>query len=147
MQSSRGTFGIHFDTQRDAVVHGDCQRLGASHTAESGGHRECARQGTAETLAGDGGEALVGPLQDALCADVDPGPGCHLPVHGQPEVFEAPELVPVAPFRHQVRVCDEDPGRPLVRAQYPDWLSGLDQHRLVVAERGEGLDHGVVGVP
>jgi hypothetical protein len=47
-------------------------------------------------LAGDLGEALVGALQDPLRADVDPRPGRHLPVHGEAEVLEAAELVPVA---------------------------------------------------
>ena len=71
-------------TQIDhAAVHGHGQRLGAAHAAEPGGQRDRPGEAAAEPLGGDGGEGLVGALQDALGADVDPGAGRHLPVHGQ----------------------------------------------------------------
>ncbi len=96
---------------------------------------------------GDLGEALVGALQDALGADVDPRARRHLPVHRQAEVLEAAELVPRAPLGHQVRVGQQHPRGPLVGAEHPDGLARLHEHRLVVGQRGERPAHGVEGVP
>ena len=75
---------VDVDDQRDAVVERHRERLRAAHPAAAAGHGERAGQCPAEPLGGDGGERLVGALQDALGADVDPRPGGHLPVHGQP---------------------------------------------------------------
>ena len=93
--------------------------------------------------ASDLGETLVGPLEDALGADVDPRPGGHLPVHGEAQVFESTELVPVRPVGHQVGVGDQYPWRPLVGAEHADRFARLDQHRLVPFERGERVQHRV----
>ena len=45
-----------------------------------------------------GDEGLVGALQDALRADVDPRAGGHLPVHREAELLEPAELVPGRPL-------------------------------------------------
>ncbi len=128
---------VDVDDQRDAVVERHRERLRAAHPAAAAGHRERAGQRPAEPLGGDGGERLVGALEDALGADVDPRPGRHLPVHGQPGLLEAAELGPVGPVADQVRVGDQHPRRPLVGAQHPDRLARLDQHGLVLAELGQ----------
>ena len=93
---------------------------------------ERAGEGAAEPLGGDGGERLVGALQDALGADVDPRAGGHLAVHGQAELLEPAELRPGRPVADQVGVGDQHPRRPLVGAQHADRLAGLHEHRLVV---------------
>ena len=92
-------------------------------------------QRAAEAAAGDLGEALVGALQDALRADVDPRPGGHLAVHRQAECLEPAELVPRRPVGHEVRVGDQHARRPLVGAEHADRLARLHEQRLVVAER------------
>ena len=88
---------VDVDDQADAVVEGDGQRLRAAHPAAAAGQGQRAGQGAAEPLLGDGGEGLVRALDDALGADVDPRPGGHLAVHGQPELLQPAELRPVGP--------------------------------------------------
>ena len=124
--------GIDLDRQADAAVHRHRERLRAAHAAEAGGHHEPSLQGAAEVLAGAFGERLVGPLQDALRADVDPGAGGHLAEHGEAERLEAAEFVPGRPARHEVRVGDQHPRRLVVRAEDADRLAALHQQRLVV---------------
>ena len=138
---------VDVDAQRHAVVHGDGQRLRAAHAAEAGGERDGAGQRAAEAAAGDLGEALVGALQDALRADVDPRARRHLPVHREAELLEPAELVPRRPLGHQVGVGDEHPRRPLVGAEHADRLARLHEHRLVVGQALERADHRVEGVP
>ena len=91
-------------------------------------------EGAAELLRGDGGEGLVGALEDALGADVDPGTGGHLPVHGQAEGLQAAELLPVGPVADEVGVGDQDARRPLVGLHDADRAAGLDEHRLVLLQ-------------
>ena len=138
---------VALDADGHAAVHGDGQRLRAAHAAEPGGQRDRPGQRAAEALGRDGGERLVGALQDALGADVDPGARGHLAVHGQAELLQAAELLPGRPLRDQVGVGDEHPRRPLVGLEHPDGLAGLDEERLVVVEVLEGRDDRRVGVP
>ncbi len=93
------------------------------------------------------GEGLVGALQDALRADVDPRAGRHLAVHGETQRVQAAELVPVVPVAHEVGVGDEHARRPLVGLEHADRLARLHQQRLVVLEALEGGDDGVEGLP
>ena len=155
---------VDVDHEYDAAVHRDRERLRAAHAAAAAGDRERAGQRAAEALLGDGGEGLVGALDDALGADVDPAAGGHLAVHGQPEVLEAAELGPVGPVGDQVAVGDEHARRPLMCAHDADRLARLHEHGLVgfqrlqrAAERverlpaacssaGAAVDHEVVGV-
>ena len=138
---------VDVDDQADAVVQGDGQRLGAAHPAAAPGQRQGAGQGAAEPLLGDGGEGLVGALDDALGADVDPGAGGHLAVHGQAQLLQPAELRPVGPVRDQVGVGDQHPRRPLVGPHHPDRPAGLDQHGLVGLQVAQRADHGVEGAP
>ena len=89
-----------------------------------------------EALGRDGGERLVGALQDALGADVDPRAGGHLAVHRQAELLEAAELLPVGPVADQVGVGDQHARRPLVRAHHADRSPALHEQRLVQLEVG-----------
>ncbi len=100
-------------------------------------------QRSAEPPARDLGEALVGPLEDALRADVDPRARGHLPVHREAERLEPSELLPRRPVRDQVGVRDEHPWRPFVRAEDPDRLARLHEHRLVGLERAQRGDERV----
>ena len=83
----------------------------------------------------DRAEGLVGALQDALGADVDPRAGRHLPVHHQALGLELAELLPVRPVANEVRVRDQHARRPLVGAEHADRLAGLHQQGLVVLQR------------
>ncbi len=67
-QSSR----IDINEQADALIHRDGERLGATHATATGGQRERARESAAELARRHGSERLVGALQDALGADIDP---------------------------------------------------------------------------
>ncbi len=138
---------VDVDDEAHAAVQRDGQRLRAAHAAAAAGDGERARERAAEPLGGDRGERLVRALQDALGADVDPRARGHLAVHGEAELFEAAELRPGGPVADQVGVGDQHPRRPLVRAQHPDRLAGLHEHRLVVRERGEGAHHRVERAP
>ena len=61
---------IHGDD--NTVVHGNCQRLCAAHTAETSGEGDGACEGSVKALASNSAEGFIGALQDALGADVDP---------------------------------------------------------------------------
>src|SRR6478752_6618574 len=138
---------VDVDDQAGAAVHGDRERLRAAHPAGAAGQREGAGQGAVEAFLGDGGERLVGALHDALRADVDPRAGGHLAVHGQAELLQPAELGPGGPVADQVRVGQDDPGRPLVGAHDADRPAGLDQHGLVGFQRGQRAHHRVEGAP
>ena len=138
---------VDVDHQADAAVERHRERLGPAHAAAAAGEGERAGQRAAEALGGHGGEGLVGALQDPLGPDVDPGAGGHLAVHGQAEVLQPAELRPGGPVADQVGVRDQHPRRPLVGAQDADRPAGLDEHRLVVGERGERADHRVEAAP
>ena len=138
---------VAVDDDGHAAVHGHRERLGAAHAAQPGGQRDRAGQRPAEPLGGHGRERLVGALQDALGADVDPRPGGHLAVHGQAERLQAAELLPGGPLRDQVGVGDEHPRRPFVGAHHPDRLARLDQQGLVALEVVQGAHDRVVGRP
>ena len=80
-------------------------------------------------------EGLVGALDDALAADVDPGARGHLAVHHQAQAIELVEVLPGRPVRHQVGVGDQHARRVGVGPEHADRLARLDEQRLVVAER------------
>ena len=126
---------VDLDADRHAAGHRHRERLRAAHPAQAAGERDRAGQGAAVALVRDRRERLVGALQDALGADVDPRARGHLAVHRQPERLEAPELVPVRPVAHEVGVRDQHARRPLVRLHDADGLAGLHEQRLVVRER------------
>ena len=119
------------------VVHGHGQRLRAAHAAQPGGEGDGAGQRAAELLLRDRAEGLVGALQDALGADVDPRAGGHLPVHHQALGLELAELLPIRPVANEIRVRDQHARRPLVGAEHADRLAGLHQHGLVVLESAQ----------
>ncbi len=120
-------------TRQVPLVHGDGERLRAAHAAEAGGDHEAAGERAAEVLAGALGEGLVGALEDALGADVDPRAGGHLAVHGQPQPLQAAELVRGGPVRHEQRVGDQHARRVGVGAEHRHRLARLHEQRLVVA--------------
>ncbi len=139
--------GVDLDAQGDPSVHGDGQRLRAAHPAEPAGERDRAPQRPAEPLMRALGQRLVGPLQDPLGPDVDPGARGHLSVHGEPGRLELAERVPIRPLGHEHGVGDQHPGRQRVRPEDAHGLARLHQERLVVAERLERSHDGVERLP
>ena len=105
------------------------------------------RSDAAEVLARQLGERLVGPLEDALRADVDPRARRHLPVHRQAGALELAERVPVRPAPDEVAVGDQHARRPLVGAEDGDRLAALDEQRLVVGEAAQLPDDRVERLP
>ncbi len=146
-EPSLDALAIDLDEKADAAVQGDGERLGASHSSEASGEHEPAGQRAAEMLAGTGAEGLVGSLQNALCADVDPGARGHLSVHREPHRLVSPEVLPVAPLGHEERVGDEDPWRVRVRLEHSDRLAGLDEQGLVSLEAPERPHDRVIRLP
>jgi hypothetical protein len=147
VQAPGQALGVDLDAQGDALVHGHGQRLGPAHAAEAGREHDLAPEAVPALLLGDGGEGLVGALEDPLGADVDPGPGRHLPVHGQPGRLQLPELVPGGPLGHQQGVGQQHPGGEAVGPEHPDRLARLDEQGLVVAEPAQGGHDPVEGGP
>ena len=147
LQPARDAGGVALDADRDAVVHGDGERLGATHAAQPRGQGDGPGERAAEPLAGNSAERLVRALQDPLGADVDPRAGGHLAVHHEALALQLAEVLPRGPIPHEVGVRDQHPRRPLVGAEYPDGLAGLDEQGLVVGEGGERGDDGVEGLP
>ena len=141
------TSRVDVDDEAHAAVERHRERLRAAHAAAAAGQRERAGEGAAEALGRHRGERLVGALQDALRADVDPRAGRHLAVHGQAELLEPAELRPRRPVAHEVGVGEQHARRPLVRPQHADRPAGLDEQRLVVRERRERPHDRVVARP
>ncbi len=136
---------LHAD--HDPAVHRDRERLRAAHAAQTGAHHDAARERGAELLLRERGEGLVGALQDALGADVDPRAGGHLAVHHQALSLQLAEVLPVRPSRHEVGVGDHDPGRHPVRAEHAHGLARLHEEGFVVREVQQRAHDGVEAVP
>ena len=139
---------IDLDAEERGAVHGGGQRLGPAHAAQAGGER---RSGPAEVAAempaGTGGERLVGALQDALRADVNPAAGRHLAEHRQAHRFQPAKFFPRRPLRHQQAVGDQHARGQFVRADDADRLARLHQQRFVVVELAQRGDDGVEVLP
>ena len=140
---------VDFDADEHGAAHRRRKRLRPAHSAEPGAdHQPPGEIVRPEVLPPRRRERLVGALQDSLGADVDPRPGGHLAVHDQAGALELAELLPGGPFRDQVRVRDQHPGRVRMRAQHADGLPALHQQGLVVRQgperRADPLEAGPV---
>jgi hypothetical protein len=101
-------------------------------------------QRAAEPLGRDGGERLVGALQDALGADVDPRARRHLAVHRQPERLEPAELVPGRPLGTRLELAISTRGaHSWVRKTptgLPDWTSSVSSSSRSCSERDDRVE-------
>ncbi len=138
---------VDLGREERGAVHGRGEGLGAAHASQARAHDEPPREVAPEVLLPGGGERLVGPLQDPLGADVDPGARGHLPEHDEALGLELAELLPGRPVGDEVRVGDEDARGVRVRADDPDGLPRLHQQCLVGGELAERLHDRVVGGP
>jgi hypothetical protein len=137
------------DLDRNAVSagHHRGERLGAAHATEPPGQNPLALEVAAIMLAAHLGEGLVGALDDALAADVDPAAGRHLAVHHEAGAIELVELLPGRPFGHQVGVGEKDAGCILVGLEDADRLARLDEQGLIFLQSLKRLNDLVVGRP
>ena len=138
---------IHVGAEEDACVHRRGQRLRATHAAQAAAHDEPVLQRPAEVPRGRRGERLVGALQDALRADVDPRAGRHLPEHDLVLGFELAEVLPRGPLPDQVRVGDEHARRLRRRLEHADGFSRLHEQRLVRFEAPQRRDDELEALP
>src|SRR3546814_19413918 len=107
------------------------ERLRTAHPAEPGGQDPLARRVARKVTPRNFGEGLVGALNDALAADVNPRPRGHLTVHHQHGAIELLEMLPRRPMRHEVRIGDQHARRVLVLAAAANRIARLDTHVLV----------------
>ena len=120
---------LALDGERDGAGEGRGERLRPAHAAEAGGEDPAAGEAAAVVLPAGLDEGLVGALDDALAADVDPRARGHLAEHHQALAVELVEVLPGGPLRHQVRVGDQDARRVGVGAEHADRLAALHQQR------------------
>ncbi len=147
LEAASGACFVHLDHQGDALVHGDREGLCAAHPAQARGEHDAAAERAAEVLPRQFRERLERALEDPLRTDVNPRPGCHLPVHRQALALEVAEDVPGRPLADEVAVRDQDPRRPLVCPQHAHWLAGLDQQGLVVRQPAQLVHDRVERLP
>jgi len=80
------------------------------------------------------GKRLECSLNNPLTADVNPGTGGHLAVHGEPQALEPIEFWVIIPLTDKIRVGDQDTRCLIMRPEFPDRFSGLHEERFVVLE-------------
>src|SRR5579884_697788 len=105
------TRGVHVDAEKARAVHGCSQGLSTAHSSHTAAHDQLASEGSAEMLPSGGCEGFIRALHNALAADVNPGTGGHLAVHGQPQFFETVKLIPIRPPADEVSICNQNARR------------------------------------
>ncbi len=141
------TRGVDFDADADATGEFNRKRLRATHASEASGHGDGSCKGVVEVALCCPLEGLVGPLQDALGADVNPGAGGHLAVHHEAGLVELVEDFPCGPVRDEVGVGDENAWSEWLGFENGDRLTGLNEEGLVVFEAVERFDDAVEAFP
>ena len=134
-QARADLVGVGLGDQADAAEHArDRDRLRRAHPAEPGGHDQPPGERAAEVLARDLGERLVGPLQDALGADVLPAAGGQAAPREQVAALELVERLRRGPAADEVAVGEQDGRRARAGRQDRDRLARLDDERLAVLQ-------------
>jgi hypothetical protein len=86
-------------------------------------------------------------LKNALRANVNPGPGSHLPKHNQAFLVQDIEIILRCPMGHQVRICDQYARRVRVALENRHRFAGLNQQRLIIFQVAQRLEDSVKGFP
>src|SRR5262249_25770834 len=136
-----------FNAQEGGVVHRGGERLSAAHTAKAAADDQSAGQAAAEMATSAGSEGLVGTLENALSADVDPAAGRHLAEHRQTHRLQPTELFPSGPLRNQQAIGNQHARSQGMAAKDRDRLAGLNEERLIALQLAQGRDDGVEGLP
>ncbi len=138
---------IHLHHQGHALVHSHRQRLSSAHSSQASSEHELALQAGLKVLLRGRSEGLVGALEDALGADVDPASGGHLAVHHQTLGVELVKVLLCGPLAHQVRVGDEHARGVGIGAKDAHRLARLHQQGLVVGQVLQRRDDGIEAGP
>jgi hypothetical protein len=147
LQASPRPARVHLHDQAYPLVHRDGQGLGAAHLPQARRQHPLPLKTAPEMSPGTGRQRLVGSLEDALRADIDPGPGRHLAEHDQALALQLVEDLPGGPVGDQVAVGDQDAGGQLVGAEDGDRLAGLHQKGFVGLQVAEGFQDRVEAFP
>src|SRR5208283_755506 len=107
---------IHFDADHDTLVHGDREWLRASHASEAAANDNFSPERGVPVFLSKSGKGFVGPLEDTLRPDVDPGPCGHLTIHHETFLLQLVKVIPVGPAGHQIRVGDQNTRCPAMSA-------------------------------
>src|SRR6266550_5698670 len=94
-----------------------------------------------------GGKRLECALHNPLTADVDPGPGGHLSVHGEAHALEPIELRVVVPLSDEIRIRNQDAWCFVVCPEFSHGLSRLHKKGLVIFEIAQGSDNRIESFP
>ena len=70
-----------------------------------------------------------------------------MPVHDEAQLFQLVKFFPVRPVAHQVRVANQHAWRVFVRLKDSDRFARLHQQGLIVFQRLQRVDDGVVALP
>ena len=138
---------LALDREARRAGHHGGQRLRATHAAEARGQQPAPGETAGVMLPTHLDERLVRSLHDALRADVDPRARGHLAVHHEPLAVELVEMLPGAPARHEIGVCEQDAWGVRMRFEHADGFAGLDQQSLVGLESPERRDDRIVALP
>jgi hypothetical protein len=136
-----------FDRDHRQPRHLRRERLRAAHASQARGEDPFAFGLPPVMLPDSFGKGLVGALDDALRADVDPRARGHLAEHHEALAVELVEVVPRGPPGHEVGIRDQHARRVGVGLEDGHGLPGLHQQRLVVAEGAQRREDRVEAFP
>ncbi len=139
--------GINLHGDAHAPGQLDRQRLRAAHAAQTSRDSDRALEAATEVLVCRARERLVGALQDALRANVDPASGGHLAVHHQARFVQTVKFLPGGPVGHQIGIGENHARGELVRPQHGHRLAGLNQQGLVVFQTVQRFHNLVESLP
>ena len=133
-QAEVDAVGVTLNSQTTGTRHHGCQGLRAAHTTQTTGQDPFACKIAVVMLAACLDECLVGALNDALAADVNPRPRGHLAVHCQTLFIELVEMIPSGPMRHEVGIGDQHTRRIAVGFDDGNGFAGLHNQRFIILQ-------------
>ena len=92
-------------------------------------------------------KGFIGALHNALCSNINPGPGRHLTIHGQPLFIEFVKMVPCGPMGHQIGIGNQHARGVFVSFKHAHRFSRLHQKSLVLLERFEAVNDRIKILP
>ncbi len=100
---------FYFSNQCHTFVHGNGQRLCATHTTEAGCYIQSSFECAAKMFVGNSCIGFISALHNALAADIYPRTSRHLAIHHQAFLFQFIKMFPVGPIGNQLRIADKYP--------------------------------------
>jgi hypothetical protein len=121
--------------------------LRAAHSTEAAGKNKFSFERPAKMLTASRGKCLECALHNPLTADVDPGTGSHLSVHGEAHALEPIKFRVIVPLSDEIGIRDQDARRFVVCPEFSNRLSRLHKERLIVFEIAKGSDNRIESFP